>query len=117
MDWKISTALQAAAVLLYVAGYPYGARCCPRGCGRGGSIDPRRSEAQLTAPLTRQQVLFTADQIRDKTKELGLRVARDYADLRPVICPILKVRTCATETSRTCSRGALDWACMPCVAA
>ena len=37
------------------------------------------------------QVLFTAEEIQAKIRELGLRVSEDYADKRPVICPILKV--------------------------
>ncbi|GAX79534.1 hypothetical protein CEUSTIGMA_g6975.t1 [Chlamydomonas eustigma] len=37
-----------------------------------------------------EEVLFTQQQILDKTKELGAKVAFDYSDKRPIISPILK---------------------------
>ena len=37
------------------------------------------------------QVLFTKEQINAKVAEMGALVAADYADKRPVFCPILKV--------------------------
>lgn len=37
-----------------------------------------------------EEVLFTQQQILDKTRELGARVAIDYSDKRPIISPILK---------------------------
>ncbi|KAG1676912.1 hypothetical protein FOA52_014788 [Chlamydomonas sp. UWO 241] len=41
-------------------------------------------------PIIFAEVLFTAEQIASKLKELGARVAADYGDKRPVIMPILK---------------------------
>lgn len=51
-------------------------------------------QPHATPCATLHQVLFTREQIADKTVELGQRVSHDYADKRPVIMPILKVGGC-----------------------
>ena len=60
-----------------------------------------------------EQVLFTAAQIADKTRELGQRVSVDYADKRPVIMPILKVGPFLREAKlrRGPGKGALPGGC------
>ena len=45
----------------------------------------------LVAPAAgRVRVLFSADQIREKVRELGLAIVRDYAGLNPVLVGVLK---------------------------
>lgn len=56
-------------------------------CGRQVHI----SASMLTTPIAWLQVLFTAEQIAGKIKELAARVVTDYSDKRPVLMPILKV--------------------------
>ena len=51
------------------------------------------SAAQLPHPPPHSQVLFTREQINAKVAEMGAKVALDYADKRPVFCPILKVQS------------------------
>ena len=58
--------------------------------GTAGSAHAASVQPYAT-PCT-HQVLFTREQIADKTVELGQRVSNDYADKRPVIMPILKVK-------------------------
>lgn len=44
----------------------------------------------LASARTRVRVLYTAEQIRDKVREMGLAVARDYAGLNPMLVGVLK---------------------------
>jgi hypoxanthine phosphoribosyltransferase len=43
-----------------------------------------------TAATSRVRVLYSAEQIREKVRELGLAIARDYAGVRPLLVGVLK---------------------------
>ena len=44
----------------------------------------------LTTPETRVRVLHSADQIRDRVREMGLALAKDYRGLNPLLVGVLK---------------------------
>jgi hypoxanthine phosphoribosyltransferase len=48
------------------------------------------SESLATSGATRVRQLHGADQIREKVRELGVAVARDYANLNPLLVGVLK---------------------------
>ena len=50
------------------------------------------SSAQLTSEFSNPniEILFSAEQIRDRIKELGAQITRDYAGLNPLLIGVLK---------------------------